>query len=215
MDGIKNTRKNIKGVIDMPTGYTAAVQDGEITDVKDFVLRCARNFGAFIHMRDAKFTDKPKLREVSDYHLKRLEEAKERLENYQVKNKEDFEKEMQEWIVKTNKEREEYRNTKEIHENRYNDMLDKVSKWQPPTEDHNNLKEFCIKQLKESIKGDCYVGEWCKPLTEDDIPTYEDYVNSELKRITDDIEYHAKGYREEVEKVNECNKWITDLYESF
>lgn len=36
----------------MPTGYTAAVEDGTITEFDDFAWQCARAFGALIMMRD-------------------------------------------------------------------------------------------------------------------------------------------------------------------
>lgn len=36
----------------MPTGYTAAVCDGKITEFPAFALQCARAFGALITMRD-------------------------------------------------------------------------------------------------------------------------------------------------------------------
>lgn len=36
----------------MPTGYTHKVQEGTITEFKDFALSCARAFGALITMRD-------------------------------------------------------------------------------------------------------------------------------------------------------------------
>ena len=36
----------------MPTGYTAYVQDGVITEFADFAMKCARAFGALIDMRD-------------------------------------------------------------------------------------------------------------------------------------------------------------------
>lgn len=36
----------------MPTGYTAGVKDGTVTDFKAFVMQCARAFGALIDMRD-------------------------------------------------------------------------------------------------------------------------------------------------------------------
>lgn len=36
----------------MPTGYTNRIQNGEITEFKDFALACARAFGALISMRD-------------------------------------------------------------------------------------------------------------------------------------------------------------------
>ena len=43
----------------MPTGYTCGVQNGEITELKDYILQCARNFGACIHMRGEDFNSKP------------------------------------------------------------------------------------------------------------------------------------------------------------
>jgi hypothetical protein len=36
----------------MPTGYTADVQNGTVTELRDFALSCARAFGACIMMRD-------------------------------------------------------------------------------------------------------------------------------------------------------------------
>jgi len=36
----------------MPTGYTYPVQDGKITELRDFALLCTRGFGALIMMRD-------------------------------------------------------------------------------------------------------------------------------------------------------------------
>lgn len=42
----------------MPSAYTAPVQDGKITEFKDFAILCARAFGACIDMRDDPL-DKP------------------------------------------------------------------------------------------------------------------------------------------------------------
>jgi hypothetical protein len=36
----------------MPTGYTAAVADGTITEFPDFAMQCARAFGTLVLMRD-------------------------------------------------------------------------------------------------------------------------------------------------------------------
>src|SRR5438309_7441629 len=36
----------------MPTGYTADVGNGKVTDFATFALTCARGFGALITMRD-------------------------------------------------------------------------------------------------------------------------------------------------------------------
>lgn len=66
----------------MPTGYTCKVQDGEITELKDFLLQCARGFGAMIHMRDDSMNKQYEPRVVSDYHLNALNNAKKEYEEF-------------------------------------------------------------------------------------------------------------------------------------
>ena len=36
----------------MPTGYTAFIEDGDITTGREFLLLCSRNFGVAIDVRD-------------------------------------------------------------------------------------------------------------------------------------------------------------------
>ena len=36
----------------MPTGYTAYIEDGDITTGKDFLMLCSRAFGVAIDVRD-------------------------------------------------------------------------------------------------------------------------------------------------------------------
>ena len=61
----------------MPTGYTAAVQDGSITTLRDYALQCARGFGAFLHMHDEPFDTPLTLPPPADtsYYDKRIAEA--------------------------------------------------------------------------------------------------------------------------------------------
>lgn len=40
----------------MPTGYTAFIEDGDITTGKEFLLLCLRNFGIAIDVRDEPLT---------------------------------------------------------------------------------------------------------------------------------------------------------------
>src|SRR5690348_5408929 len=56
----------------MPTGYTAEVAEGKVTDFRTFALRCARAFGATIMQRDDPTHDLPKMREESSHHRDEL-----------------------------------------------------------------------------------------------------------------------------------------------
>jgi len=89
---------------------------------------------------------------------------------------------------------------------RYESLLACVEDWTPPTPDHEGLKDFMQKQLLESIKFDCSF--------ELPIPTSYpgcEYRHNRLCRILEEIEYHAKQYREELERSRERTQWISDL----
>lgn len=45
----------------MPSCYTSDIADGKDVSFNDFVLKCARAFGACIEQRDDNANDKPKL----------------------------------------------------------------------------------------------------------------------------------------------------------
>ena len=63
----------------MPTGYTAKLMDGGQT-FQDFIMRCARAFGALVEMRDSpNDTPVPEKFEPSDYHANCLRESHEKL----------------------------------------------------------------------------------------------------------------------------------------
>ena len=103
----------------MPTGYTSKVESGEITELKDYVLKCARNFGAFAHMRDKRLEKEPEMREVDSYYLNKLNEAKHKLENFKAKSREEFDKDMQEWLIRENESRARYRESCALKRKRY------------------------------------------------------------------------------------------------
>lgn len=63
----------------MPTGYTAGVADGKVTDFRTFALQCARQFGACIMQRDEATSVLPRHREPSVLYEKMLRDAQARL----------------------------------------------------------------------------------------------------------------------------------------
>lgn len=63
----------------MPTGYTAGVMDGTITEFKDYALQCARNFGALITLRDDPLSPDLPVLEVGDYYEQHVKDAEREL----------------------------------------------------------------------------------------------------------------------------------------
>lgn len=194
----------------MPTGYTADVGDGKVTDFATFALRCSRQFGATIMQRDNPMDEPPQLQEPSDYNLKALEKAQARMAELASMSIAEADDEAAKEFGGRVKEREASRARKTETRNRYNAMLAEIEQWTPPTSEHAGLKEFMIQQLRESIKWDCETFDK-EPLSR----LSGAFWLAEAKlHAARDIAYHAKAHAEEVERTNGRNAWITALYES-
>lgn len=66
----------------MPTGYTADVADGKITDFVEYALQCARAFGACIMLRDEPISSEIPEFQPSDYNANALAEAEKTLSRF-------------------------------------------------------------------------------------------------------------------------------------
>jgi hypothetical protein len=196
----------------MPTGYTSEIYEGKEVSGKKFLMDCARAFGACVMMRDEPMdAEIPEEFQPSTYHKEQFKRAKEELKKYQSMTIEEAQKFVD----------EEYKSTVDYNKNaikkslelrnRYLNTLSEVMEWQPPTEDHNGLKEFAIKQLKESIDFDCSTSYYDKKVTK---YTPEEWLNIKICGCLRDIEYHTKENEAEIKRVSERNKWIKDLRDS-
>lgn len=199
----------------MPSGYTCGVQEGKITDVKDFILTCSRGFGAFVHMRDDNLNTEIKYQEVGEYHLRRLEQVKREFEEFKQFSDEDIQKQLDERYEARVKENRKSLKRFDEQRQRYLDMIEKVNEWNPPTEDHIKLKEFALEQLKGSLDLDCSESMRSYYLEEPVKENLNEYKQTKIKGYLKDIEYYSKNYREEIERVEKANKWIDDLVNSF
>lgn len=198
----------------MPTGYTYSVQNGEVTELKNFILTCAKEFGAFIHMRDDGLSPDIKYREVGEYYLRRLENTKREFEEFKLLSDEEIQKQLDESYERRIKEQKEGLKRFDEQKQRYLDMIDKVKEWIPPTEDHIKLKEFALEQLNSSLEFDCSDSSRNCYLQEPFKDTVEEYRVYKIKSYLKDLEYYSKSYRDELESVEKANKWIRDLIES-
>jgi len=193
----------------MPTGYTLDLYNGKDVTFEEFVLKCARAFGALIDMRDESMDAPiPEQFEPSDYHLTELIKAKKRLEEAKKWNEKIAEQEAERAYHEALKKREEFVKKNKLIRKRYEDMLSKVREWKPPTPDHVDLKKFMIQQLEDSIEFDCFIPEMPQRLSG------KEFKEQQIRKALDDIEYHEKEYAKEVNRVHERNKWLLLLRES-
>jgi hypothetical protein len=197
----------------MPTGYTWGVSNGSITSEKEYILQCARAFGATIMMRDEPLsTPIPDEFPLSSYHSEKLNQLNVELEEVNKLSDAEIEEriELENWnAIESNKR---YRNENEVENKRYEDMLIKVNEWNPPTEEHVSLKKFCIDQIIESTKWQTDLDKFY-PL---EIPKLnpEEWKINRIERINKDILYHTRHHEEEVARTKNRNVWIQQLRES-
>ena len=193
----------------MPTGYTAEVQEGKITELEDFVLICARAMGACIMQRDNDLHERHALRTPAPHYRQWAQEAQEEYEralSWTISEAQDMaDKDYQKHVVAW-KERE----AKRVEEKeRYEAMVAKVTAWEPPTPEHEGLKTFMLEQLTESIRFDCNYS-YPKPFPQ----SGQEYKDAQLAGASESMARYDAMDAEEVERCRTQNEWIVALYES-
>lgn len=196
----------------MPTGYTAQIADGQ--EFTDFVLSCARAFGACVHQRDDSISERPRKIEERSYHEERLEQAKAeflRLNTLLPKERDEFGAKAQQEEIDSHQRRF---NEKIVLRSKYDEMLAKVIAWQPPSQDHINLKQFMIDQINDSIKHDCDTKYDLDELHKASTAKPRDFYNRAVKAAQWEIDYHTEQNQKEKDRKNGANLWIEQLYTS-
>jgi hypothetical protein len=196
----------------MPTGYTAAVQSGEITEFRDFAMQCARAMGACITMRDEPAgTPIPERFEPhTKYYDEQLAKAEARLAELKAMGPGAAERAAAAAHAEAIRAIESRTAKRDEHRRRYEAMLAKVREWTPPTDDHGGLREFMIEQLTSSIDfdtSDC----GCEPPV---ALSWQDWLSEQIRKAEQDIGYHAKKRAEEIARTERRNEWIAALRRS-
>ena len=198
----------------MPTGYTAKLCNGE-QSFKDFALQCARAFGATIAMRDdPSDNDIPERFEPSTYHKDELDKTEKHLKAIEKMTAKQLDAAAEKEYLKA-KSRAENKLLKEREtQQRLIAMQDSVSNWQPPTGEHQGLKDFMLEQLETTIKFDgdtSYSERELQSLTK---LSGEEWKQKELRAARKRIAYHTKEWGLELERTENRNLWVAELRES-
>lgn len=202
----------------MPTGYTAHIEDGEITTGKEFLKLCTRAFGIAIDVKDeplstptpSSFEPSPFYKESYDRALNKLEEVnKMTFEEAKIQMRADYEKRISDY--KAYAERETAMNEK------YAKVRKEVEEWIPPTEEHEGLKKFALEQIDMSMTKQKYIDEYLEKSKEefdDSDEAVKDYINDIIDYYQRDIERSYKSWQEELERTRSKNEWMQKFLES-
>lgn len=189
----------------MPTGYTADVVDGKVTDFRVFAMTCARAFGALIDMRDDPLdTPIPETFEEHSYYRENLDRDRAHLQKVLKMTADEATTEAKKAYDASLKSRTDYlvRNAKETA--RIDAMLKRVEAWTPPTADHTEMKTFMREQLIISRPGEY-------------IPAIPELLDGKTWRqqkagaLTDSIAYYERKLKKEQERAATRTAWVRDL----
>ncbi len=190
----------------MPSALTAPVQDGTITALEPFALRCARQFGALLHMRDASLNaDIPDEVPMDSYYAEDLAKSQARYDAALGRTVEAWREEYDRATADREAEHVKYTARQAAEKARYVAMLGKVERWAPPTAEHKNLREFMIKQLQESIAFDC-----------PDYPRvpqvpFEQFIAQQLEVLKHSVVYAQQQLSKTTALHRENTEWVRAL----
>jgi hypothetical protein len=193
----------------MPTGYTHKVCDGTLTGFPEFAMTCARAFGALIVMREDP-ADRPIPDEIApetSYYDKRVAEILKRMGDVQAMTNAEADEAAAAEHAEALVSRAKYLADKDAEAARLNAMLMKVRKWQPPTPDHVEMKNFMIDQLTISMPGN-YAPHMPVVL---DGPTWRGTTIGDLAAS---IVRDRKEIAKEIERAAGRTKWVKALRSS-
>lgn len=193
----------------MPTGYTAFIEDGNVTTAKDFILLCARNFGACISLRDEPLS-KPIPEEFteSSFYRDSLQRERNRLVELRSMTEEDIHNENEAFYQRRMADRTAALEKAEVLKANYLRILEEVKAWNPPTPEHENLKAFCIEQIQISLPDTSYYK------TPVERQTDSEWIEENIRECLDRISRCENEVQKERNRTDSRNKWLKDLRDS-
>lgn len=202
----------------MPTGYTAYIEDGDITTGKEFLKLCTRAMGIAIDLKEEPLSaPTPTNFEPNTYYKHKYEKALKDLEKVskmsfeeaKFQMKKDYEDRINGY--KNFVERETTKNEK------YAKVKREVEEWIPPTSEHQGLKDFALSQINMCMTELEYIDNYLEKTKEkfdDSDEAVQNYINDITSCCKDDVDRTYKMWQAELERVRSKNEWMRQFLES-
>lgn len=195
----------------MPTSYTEPVSTGEVTDLRTFALRCARNFGALATMRHAPLSaplpDEIKPEDLFSPHW--LEDNRRELARLKTISPSEAQRECQQAHTRELARWRQERDRIGMMRARYKAMMLAVAGWYPPTLDHIELKNFMLDQLRESLMHDCPEDGY--PRHPGQIKPWPVWLHDRKKLLTYKIQSDQRNWARITALAKDKTMWLREL----
>jgi hypothetical protein len=197
----------------MANVYTYPVREGTVTELRDFVWQSARAFGPLISMRDAP-ADAPipfAFPLDTAYHDQCLAKAEADLAEFEALDPAGRRAAYE--AAKAAEAEPDYGEEApgpvDVVRERYEAMIAKVEAWVPPSPDHQELKAWMLRRLRESLDWDCRPRPPAEPF-----PAFEAWEARRREHLRWAVDYHAKAIEKTKARVEFNNTWLRLLRES-
>jgi len=191
----------------MPTGYTADLYDGRATTAAEYLIGCARAFDYESGRNGKKLEPSTPDTTHADGAILTHEA---RIAEVTAWSDDDADREAEK-VYRAEMERvQEQRAKYDAIQARYESVLADVEAWEPPTELHVGMKEFAVKQLRESLEFDCGTS-WLK---DPERKSGAVYRADEIASAAKSLSYYREDRAKAIKRTEERNAWVGALLES-
>lgn len=187
----------------MPTGYTSYIEDGVVTNLKDFAMLCARAFGALIDMRDEPTsTPIPKLLKPSRYHKDGMDTKAALIARLKARSTAGWRSEYGHEVKRIDRDNTKSMKIFQDKSARYEKIRKEIEAWKPP-KDHVQLKAFMLDQIRISTEHmDAYTHH---------IAPFAEWKALQIHNARTDWLYHKQEWGKELARVKRNNAWVAAL----
>jgi len=182
----------------MATGYTSKLHDGE-QSFSDFVLDCARAFGAYVHLRDNLNTVTLQIEDRTSTYAGYVDKSQTAYDNFTALTEDEQRQQYNKYVADMTKYYSDQKVKDAELAKRYGEMLGRVIAWNVPKE-LNNLKEFMKEQLERSIEFDCKTYNF-------NAPTFEEWLDDKVSYLERSLRNDVESLEKEKKRITEARAW--------
>ena len=203
----------------MATGYTIEVLNGNAKTLEDFAKVCLMGFGATSHMKEEPISTPYRVMEVDANNKKEERKLKKRLKEFKLISDEQIYEDERNALTKSREHFADKKVKAKEARLKVEKLLREAQLWTPPSKKHKVMKDFMIKELKNTLDFDCDL----KPIDTllEDIDgrlatiDVESIKENHIKQLEQKIDYHKQTHQGDIDHCNESNLWVSDLLDSF
>ena len=202
----------------MPTGYTAYIEDGDITTGKEFLKLCTRAFGVAIDQKDDPLSVPTKTKfEPGQYYIDAYNGACDELKKAKSMS---FNEAKLRLKTRHHKKVDDYKKCSEKYSdlrNKYLKVRREVEAWTPPTPEHDGLKKFALEQIDMCIPSVESINEFTnkskEPLDLSD-EAIAKFIEDNISQCESSVVYYKKAMNDEYEWAQEKQEWMDKFLKS-